>query len=222
MSLVGTIMGNFWFAKEEISDNLFPQKSKEKREKIKQSEGYKKAMRFFDLIGTKDINYLTALGEDFDSAYICADIADKSRKAGIPLTQSAVTDIVKVTGYTEDQIIDAIRNKTLVEFLKGKGISEESAKNIGIISRELYDGTSNKVKDFKTVAEKLSVSENEVNFVSGLLNEYNTVYRSTIKPFMVGVESDGQSTPPQQPKQSKRNNNKRNAAAAATTEETQQ
>lgn len=210
MSLAGAIMGNFWFVKEEISDNIFPKKSQEKREKIRQSEGYKNAMRFFDLIGTKDINYLTALGENLDSAYICTDISDKARKAGIPLASSAMKDLVETTGYTESEIAYAIQNKTLVEFLKGKGVSEEAAKRVGEISRELYDETNNVMNDIKMVSNKLNISENEVNFVAGLLNEFKTIYGSMAKPFTVeGV--DDQKNHQQQKQSSKRSNKSQNS-----------
>lgn len=183
MSLTGAIMGNWWFAKEQIYDNLCPKKSKERREKAKQSAGYKAMSRFLDLTENEDIDYLIAVGESIESAYMYADIVDKARKSNIPMVDTTIEELIKVSGHNKDQVLKSIELKNLLDFFKGKGISLNDIKKIGKISSELIDKESSELIDCDTVANKIREPLDDVIRVSSLLKEYSA--QRHVKPFTV-------------------------------------
>lgn len=210
-------------AKRSLMEKCAPKKYKEFREEALQSEESELFKELYDLVGEGNFEYITALGESFDTAYEVSNVISRAASSGVPLTVSAMDALKVATEYDEETISKAIDIKTLIEFLKGKGITPETAKTVGVISNHLYDEKTGLLRDTKEVATQLKVPEIDVAMIASMMNEFKVVHGGTAKPFTIQQEAaDPKITQPHQAKQQKQPSNKKQQAKHQQPQQEQQ
>lgn len=191
-------------AKRFLMEKCTPKKYEAFRTEALQSEESVLFKELYDLVGEGNFEYITALGESFNTAYDLSKVISKAASAGVPLTASAMDALKDATGYDEETISKTIDIKTLIEFLKGKGVNPETAKTVGIISNHLYDEKTGLLRNAKEVADELKVPELDVAMVASMMNEYKIVHGGTTKPFTIQQDTvEPKATQPHQAKQQK-------------------
>lgn len=211
--LLSTVEGHISYTMHDMYTKLFPKKHKEKLDKYLESDEWKRTDRIWNyLMDTEDFNYAYNLGEPVYCAIVYSDIADQCMHNNIVFVESNTPNIVALTGYSEDEVKEAIETKNSIEFLKSNRITVDMAKTVGLISSELYDKDTNTLRSVEEVSEKLNIPTNQVQLVSDFLKKYKIQVsgEELIHPILIQQTTqepiDSQRRKQQQPKrQNKRN-----------------